>query len=74
MRVRSPPPPLGGTLSEEIAEEMIFEDNLQEFATKVGFIVALESNPGNDIDAAKAFKEIKDLYKKLKKSKKKLNI
>ena len=56
------------------AEEIIFEDNLQEFATRVGFIVGLESNAGNDIDAAEAFKQIRDLYKKLKKSKKNLHI
>ncbi len=47
-----------------------FEDDLQLFAHKVGIIVALESNAGNPISAADAYKEIKALWKKLKKKKK----
>jgi hypothetical protein len=56
------------------AEEQVFDSNLKEFASKVGLIVGLESNPASEIDASEAFVRIKQLYKELKRSKKGLNI
>ena len=53
-------------------EEVIFDANLQEFATKVGFICALESN--EKITAHEAYRRIKKLYKSLKKSRRGLQI
>jgi hypothetical protein len=41
------------------------------FADKVGIIVALESNPHNSIEIEDAYKEIKSLWKRLKKKNKK---
>lgn len=54
------------------AEDLIFEENLREFATKIGHIVGLESN--DKITAADAYIRIKDLFKMLKSSKKNLRI
>lgn len=51
-------------------EKFEFEDDLQLFAHKVGIIVSLESNPGNSIGVDDAYKDIKNLWKKLKKKKK----
>lgn len=50
------------------AEEIVFLDNLDLFATKVGLLVALTE--GNKKSPEEAFEEIKALYKKLKKTKK----
>ena len=55
-------------------EVQIFEANLQEFANRVGTIVDLESNPSTNVDEAEAYREIKALFKQLKKSKKGLHI
>jgi hypothetical protein len=55
-------------------EVQLFEENLQEFATRVGYVVGLESNPSNNLDEAEAYRQIKKLFKSLKKSKKGLHI
>jgi len=51
-------------------QEMMFDANLEEFATKIGFICGLESN--GKLPAGEAYKQIKDLWKRLKRSKKNL--
>lgn len=56
----------------DTAEDLIFEENLREFALKIGHIVGLESN--DKITPADAYKRIKDLFKQLKTSKKNLRI
>lgn len=56
----------------ESAEEMIFDENLREFAAKIGLIVGLESN--DKLTSAEAYTRIKDLFKQLKSSKKNLGI
>jgi hypothetical protein len=54
------------------AEQMIFEANLREFATRVGFVCALESN--QSISQREAYQRIKALWKQLKESRKNLRI
>ena len=54
------------------AEDVIFDANLQEFATRIGFLVGLEAQGKLAPDAA--YDEIKKLYKQLKASKKGLGI
>lgn len=54
------------------AEEMIFEANLKEFATRVGLVVGLEA--GGKISSAEAYQRIKKLWKQLRTSKKNLDI
>jgi hypothetical protein len=54
----------------ESPQEMMFNANLDEFATKVGFICALESN--GKLTADEAYTRIKSLWKQLKRSKKNL--
>ncbi len=56
----------------ETPEEMLFGANLDEFAKKVGYICALESN--NKISSAEAYRRIKALWKSLKRTKKNLHI
>jgi hypothetical protein len=53
-------------------EQMVFNSNLQEFAQKVTYICNLETNGKLPPDTA--YKEIKLLWKQLKRSKKELNI
>ncbi|TVQ45527.1 MAG: hypothetical protein EA365_07620 [Gloeocapsa sp. DLM2.Bin57] len=53
-------------------ENLVFNANLQEFAQKVVFICNLETN--GKISTNEAYHEIKQLWKKLKQSKKELNI
>jgi hypothetical protein len=53
-------------------EDLAFNANLQEFAAQVGFICALETN--GKISSAEAYRQIKDLFKGLKQSKKGLGI
>lgn len=53
------------------AEEIVFDANLTDFASKVGIIVALEQS--GKFNGDEAYKEIKKLWKKLKKSKKNLD-
>ena len=51
-------------------QEMMFDANLKEFATKIGFVCGLESN--GKLSADEAYKQIKELWKRLKRSKKNL--
>lgn len=53
-------------------ENLIFNSNLQEFAQKISFICNLET--AGKIDPDQAYKQIKSLWKDLKKSKKELGI
>jgi len=52
------------------AEEMIFDANLDEFATRVSYICALESN--GKLAPDDAYAQIKSLWKQLKRSKQNL--
>lgn len=51
-------------------QNLAFNANLQEFAQKIGVICALET--GGKISSLEAYQQIKDLWKQLKHSKKKL--
>jgi hypothetical protein len=51
---------------------LIFNSNLQEFATQVGFICSLETN--GKISSVEAYQQMKQLFKRLKQSKKDLGI
>lgn len=53
-------------------ENMVFNANLQEFAQKVNFICALET--GGKLPPEDAYKQIKKLWKSLKRTKKQLAI
>lgn len=52
--------------------ELLFNDNLQEFAAQIGYVCALET--GGKISGAEAYDRIKSLWKALKKSKKSLKV
>jgi len=54
------------------AEHVIFDANLQEFATRCGLICGLESN--GKLSPTEAYDQIKDLWKQLRRSKKGLRI
>lgn len=56
----------------EFFEEQLFDVNLKEFATRVGYICSLENN--SKLSAEDAYQEIKKLYKALKRSRDGLNI
>ena len=51
-------------------ENLLFNANLQEFAQKVGYITALEIS--GKLSSIEAYKQIKSLWKELKRSKKAL--
>jgi len=51
---------------------VVFDDNLQEFSQRVGFICALESN--GKLSPIDAYRQIKHLFDQLRQSKKELNI
>lgn len=53
-------------------ENLVFNANLQEFANQVMFIASLHTN--GKLPPAVAYKEIKGLWKQLKRSKKQLGI
>ena len=53
-------------------ENLIFNNNLQEFAQKVGYICSLETS--GKITSEESYKQIKSLWKELKRSKKELGI
>lgn len=55
---------------QDTPEEMIFEANLDEFATRVSLICGLEA--GGKLKPAEAYAQIRDLWKQLKRSKKNL--
>jgi hypothetical protein len=54
------------------AEDMIFDANLREFASRVGIICGLES--GGSVSPDEAYRRIKAVWKELKRSKKNLRI
>ena len=51
-------------------QNLVFNANLQEFANKVGYITALETS--GKISTLEAYKQVKKLWKELKKSRKEL--
>ena len=53
-------------------ENLVFNNNLQEFTQKVGYICSLETS--GKITAEESYKQIKSLWKELKRSKKELGI
>jgi hypothetical protein len=53
-------------------ENLVFNANLQEFAQKVSYLCAMET--GGKITADQAYKEIKTMYRELKKTRKSLGI
>lgn len=53
-------------------ENLVFNANLQEFAQKISYICNLET--GGKLAPDEAYKQIKSLWKELKRSKKALNI
>lgn len=53
-------------------ENLVFNANLQEFAHKISYICNLETN--GKLAPEKAYKQIKSLWKQLKRSKKELGI
>ena len=55
---------------EPSPSNLVFNDNLQEFAQKISYICALETS--GKLTSEKAFKQIKSLWKELKRSKKEL--
>lgn len=55
-----------------IAEDIIFDVNLQEFATRIGYICGLEAN--DKLTTVEAYEQIKQLWKQLKRTKKGLRI
>ena len=53
---------------EEMANRLMFDSNLHEFGIRVGLICALEQ--GGKFSQQRAYKEIRKLWKSLKRSKK----
>ncbi|BAY12192.1 DUF7219 family protein [Calothrix sp. NIES-2098] len=53
-------------------ESLAFNANLQEFAQKVGYISVLET--AGKLSPEEAYRQIKELWKQLKQSKKELGI
>lgn len=53
-------------------ENLVFNSNLQEFAQKISYVCNLETS--GKLPPDKAYKQIKSLWKELKKSKKELGI
>lgn len=53
-------------------ENLVFNSNLQEFAQKISYVCNLET--GGKLAPEEAYKQIKSLWKELKKSKKELGI
>ncbi len=51
-------------------ENLVFNANLQEFSQRISYIIALETN--GKISPHQAYKNIKSLWKELKRSKKNL--
>jgi hypothetical protein len=59
-----------GEFSPNNPNNLVFNANLQEFAHKIGYICALETN--GKITSAEAYERIKEVWHKLKTSKKEL--
>ena len=53
-------------------QNLAFNANLQEFSQRIGYVCALET--GGKLTSIEAYREIKQLWKELKKSKKELGI
>lgn len=53
-------------------ENLVFNSNLQEFAQKINYVCNLET--AGKVPPEKAYKQIKSLWKQLKRSKKELGI
>ena len=53
-------------------EYLVFNSNLQEFAQRISYICNLET--GGKLSPEEAYKQIKSLWKQLKRSKKELGI
>ncbi len=53
-------------------ENLVFNSNLQEFAQKISYVCNLETS--GKLAPEQAYKQIKSLWKELKKSKKELGI
>jgi hypothetical protein len=53
-------------------ENLVFDANLQEFAQRVGYISALETN--GKLSPEESYQSIKGLWKELKRSRKHLGI
>lgn len=53
-------------------EEILFNENLREFATRIGQVCSLESN--GKISQAEAYLRIRNLWRTLKSSRKNLQI
>jgi hypothetical protein len=53
-------------------ENLVFNNNLQEFTQKVSFICSLET--AGKLTPEESYKQIKNLWKELKRSKKELGI
>ena len=53
-------------------ENLVFNANLQEFSHRIGILCALESN--GKLTPDETYKEVKTLWKRLKRSKKQLGI
>lgn len=62
--------PLGRYRGEFTPEQLAFNANLQEFAQRVSLICGLET--GGKIPSKDAYRQIKQLWKDLKRSKKEL--
>lgn len=62
----------GGQQDEFSAENVMFDANLKEFATRVGMICGLEA--GGRLTAQEAYRQIRDLWKQLKRSHRNLGI
>ncbi len=59
--------PIGKYYGEFTPENLAFNANLQEFAQRVSYLCALESN--GKISSQDAYEEIKNFWQQLKKSK-----
>ena len=59
-----------GDFSPSNPRNLVFNANLQEFAQKVAYVCALETN--GKISTEQAYKQIKQLWRELKASKKEL--
>jgi hypothetical protein len=64
--------PRGRYYGQVKPENLVFNANLQEFAQKVGIITSLETS--GKLSPEEAYKQIKALWKQLKRTKKELGI
>ncbi|MBE9225543.1 hypothetical protein IQ264_08930 [Phormidium sp. LEGE 05292] len=64
--------PRGRYYGKFTPEYLTFDANLQEFAQRISYICALQTN--GKLSAEEAYQQIKNLWKQLKSSKKQLGI